>query len=183
MKRSFIYLSLIAFLVLNACKKEESSSNDTKVSLPAGPQDTVTSFMITFFNTIDSSSTIAEYADEDGLGPKSPTFGGFSLEKNTLYQVSFRVEDGTGTPIVLNNKIKTNGKDYKICVNNPLGISFVPTDSDGSLPIGLMQNMTTSSTTGDGNMTFTIKYQKGVKNGQCEPGIVYFSCTLPFSVK
>ncbi|MDP2175185.1 MAG: hypothetical protein Q8K70_04670 [Bacteroidota bacterium] len=183
MKKGFIYLSLIVLLVFNACKKEGSNNDNNVVSLPSGPQDTITSFMITFFNTLDSSNSVAEYADEDGPGPKSPTFGGFSLEKNTPYEVSFRIEDGTGVPIVLNNKIRTNGKDYKICINNPLGITVVPTDSDGSLPIGLIQNITTSSTTGDATMTFTIKYQKGVKNGQCEPGVVYFSCTLPFSVK
>jgi hypothetical protein len=183
MKKGILYLSIITLIIFNACKKDDSSAIKNDVKLSVGVQDTVTSLMVTFFNTLDSSSVIAEYADEDGPGPKSPVFNGFSLEKNTPYQVFFRIEDATGAPIVLNSKIKTSGKDFRICINNPLGITITPTDSDGTMPIGLTQNLTTTSTTGDAAMTFTIKYQKGVKNGQCEPGTVYFSCTLPFSIR
>jgi hypothetical protein len=176
-----IFLSITCLLlVFSACKKEPTDSSN--VVLPAGPQDSITSFMIYLDDMVDSTTTIANYTDIDGPGPKRPTFGGFSLKKNRNYEVSFRIEDETGVPIVLNSKIKTNAKDYRICINEPLGITVSAKDSDGQHALGLVNSLTTSSQTGNDYMTFTIKYQKGVKNGQCDPGVVYFTCTLPFSV-
>jgi hypothetical protein len=176
----FYFFVAISTILLNACSKSDASESS---AFGNGPQDTVTNFMITLYNTADSINEVVSYNDPDGPGPKAPTYGGFTLKKNTLYNVSFRIEDATGSsPVLLHPKIKSNGKDYKICIGNALGINAVPTDSDGNLPIGLEQDLTTSSTTGSDNLNFTIKYQKGTKNGQCAPGVVYFTCNIPVIV-
>jgi hypothetical protein len=64
-----------------------------------------------------------------------------------------------------------------------LGINITAKDSDGTFPIGLINDLVTSSTIGSDNMNFTVKYQKSVKNGQCAPGVVYYSCNIPISVQ
>ncbi|MCC6818282.1 MAG: hypothetical protein IT245_05285 [Bacteroidia bacterium] len=169
---------------MSACSKDDSgSNNDGNVALPAGPQDTVTSFMVFFTNTVDSSVEVGSYDDVDGPGPITPNLGGVVLKKNSTYVLSFFIEDGTGpSKVYLHTKIKNNGKDFKFCFSNPLGINVVSTDSDGSLPIGLVSTLNTSNSTGMDQLNFTIKYQKGVKNGSCSPGIVYHSCNIPIII-
>lgn len=186
MKKFKIVLQLIlsTTLLLTACSKDdtETPGSGGTTTLPAGPQDSVTTFMVYFTNTVDSTTEIGSYDDPDGPGPKSANVGGVVLKKNASYIVTFFIEDATGSPVFLHNKIKTNGKDYKICISNPLGINVNATDSDGSMPIGLVNLLQTSSSTGSANLNFTVKYQKGSKNGTCSPGIVYHSCNIPIFV-
>ena len=186
MRKLSLLLSIFVFslLIISSCSKDDNNQpTSSNVNLPAGPQDTVTSFMVTFFNTSDSTNEIASYDDPDGPGPLKGNVGGVMLKKNSNYLVSLRIEDATGGSVVyLHNKIKTNGKDYKVCIGNQLGISSNPIDSDGSFPIGLESTLSTSSTTGYSNLTFTIKYQKGVKNGDCSPGATYYTCGIPVMI-
>lgn len=178
-----LQLLVFSFIFLTACSKDDSSNPDGSSSnnqLPAGPQDTVTSFMVFFTNTTDSMTEVGSYDDPDGPGPKPANIGGVVLKKNASYIVSINLEDATNQPkVFLHTKIKNNGKDYKVCLSNPLGSSVVPTDSDGSMPIGLVNLMTTGSSVGNEQMNFTIKYQKGTKSGSCSPGVVYYSCNIP----
>jgi len=187
MQKTNLLFALILGLSITfiACSKEDKSNTDTTVTLPAGVQDTVTSFMVFFTNTIDSSAEVASYDDPDGPGPKSPNIGGVTLNKNASYKITFFIEDATNPSKItyLDTKIKNNGKEYKICTSNPLGINVTAKDSDGTFPIGLVNDLLTSSTIGSDNMNFTVKYQKSVKNGQCSPGVVYFSCNIPISVQ
>lgn len=185
MKQLKIVLQLLAFssIFLTACSKDDNSEGSGTVSLPAGPQDTVTSFMVYFTNTVDSTVEVGSYDDPDGPGPKAANVGGVVLKKNASYEITYFIEDGTASPkVYLHNKIKTNGKDYKFCYGSPLGINVVPTDSDGTLPIGLKSMLSTSSTTGFDQLNFTIKYQKDVKTGACSPGVVYYSCNIPIII-
>lgn len=185
MKRIKIILQLLAFtsIILTACSKDDSSEGSGTVTLPAGPQDTVTSFMVYFTNMADSSVEVGSYDDPDGPGPKAANVGGVVLKKNASYQITYFIEDGTASPkVYLHTKIKNNGKDFKFCYGSPLGINVVATDSDGSLPIGLISNLTTASSTGMDQLNFTIKYQKGVKSGSCSPGVVYHTCNIPIVV-
>jgi hypothetical protein len=161
-----------------ACKKEEANST------PAPKQEMITSFTVNFYDPVDTMVNIGNYTDPDGPGPKLPELSGISLKKNRTYEVSIMIEDAQDPNKVINidSRIKSNGKDYKICMDNSLNINFTPTDSDGSLPIGLLSNLSTSATTGNDMLTFTIKYQKGVKDGQCSPGTVYYNCVIPVTV-
>ncbi len=187
MKKLKIVLQLIlsTTLLLTACSKDDTEtpgSNGSTTTTPTGPQDTVTTFMVYFTNTVDSTVEIGSYDDPDGPGPISPNVGGVVLKKNASYIVTFYIEDATGSTVYLHNKIKTNGKDYKICISNPLGINVNATDSDGSMPIGLINMLQTSGSTGSANLNFTVKYQKGTKNGTCSPGTVYHTCNIPIYV-
>ena len=187
MKKLKIVLQLIlsTTLLLTACSKDDTEtpgSNGSTTTTPTGPQDTVTTFMVYFTNTVDSTVEIGSYDDPDGPGPISPNVGGVVLKKNASYIVTFYIEDATGNTVYLHNKIKTNGKDYKICISNPLGINVNATDSDGSMPIGLINMLQTSGSTGSANLNFTVKYQKGTKNGTCSPGTVYHTCNIPIFV-
>ena len=175
---SFTCLTVIFF----ACKKDNNSNTTVNGTLPT---DTVTSFMVNFINTVDSTVEVASYDDPDGNGPINPTIGGVTLKKNSSYRVTFMIldESNPNQMVLLHSKIKSAGKDYKICISSPLGCSISATDSDGSYPIGLDNLMSTSSTTGSDYMNFTIKYQAGVKNGQCDPGQVLFTCNLPVSIQ
>lgn len=178
-----LYLALFTTLFTTACSKEETDNTNNTTSTLTGPQDTVTSFMVYFTNTVDSVTEVGSYDDPDGPGPRSANIGGVVLKKNASYIVTFMIEDATGkSKVFLHNKIKTYGKDYKICISNPLGISTNAIDSDGTMPIGLVNDLLTTSSTGSGTFNFTIKYQKGCKNGSCSPGSVYYTCNLPVYV-
>lgn len=179
----FVILGL-TFTIISCSKEEEAATNSPTVTIPAGPQDTVTSFMVYFTNSSDSVTEVGSYDDPDGPGPKQASIGGVSLKANATYKVTFFIEDATNPSkiVYLHNKIKSNGKEYKLCISNPLGVSVNALDSDGSLPIGLVNDLITTGNTGSDNMNFTIKYQKDVKNGQCSPGIVYYSCNLPIGI-
>ncbi len=182
MKKISLAFVLATVLVAGfvSCKKDKSNEPDV---LSDGPKDTITDFYVNFYNVIDSTTEVGAYADPDGPGPLESTIGGVSLKANSLYLVTMTIEDATSSSTVyIHNKIKNNGKDYKICVDNPLGISVSPTDSDGSMPIGLVNDLTTSSTTGNDKINFSIKYQKGVKDGQCSPGVLYYNCSIPVTV-
>lgn len=92
MQKSNLLFALILGLSVTfiACSKEDNDSNtNTNVTLPAGVQDTVTSFMVFFTNTTDSSAEVASYDDPDGPGPKQPNVGGVTLNKNSTYKVTF----------------------------------------------------------------------------------------------
>lgn len=179
---TFLLCFALTLISINACKKESSNTQTTTGNMPT---DTVTSFMVNFINTVDSTVDVASYDDPDGSGPINPTIGGVTLKKNSSYRVTFLIldESNPNQMVLLHNKIRTAGKDYKLCMSNPLGVSVTATDSDGSFPIGLDNLMTTGSTTGSDYMNFTIKYQAGVKNGQCDPGQVFFTCNLPVSIQ
>ncbi len=182
-KKLSAFAILLSILLMNACKREDSiPSNSSNINTVA-PSDTITSFLVSFENEQDSSVEFGNYDDDDGPGPKAANIGGVSLKQNAPYKITFRIEDGTNAanPIILNTKIKNNGKDYKLCITNNLAITTTATDSDGTLPIGLTYDLNTKNT-GNGTITFTIKYQKGVKNGDCAPGTNYYTCTLPISV-
>ena len=186
MKNISFALILLSILFISSCKKEDNknsnSSNNTTL-IPGPVSDTVSSFIVYFEDTKDSITEIVSYDDPDGSGPKPANINGAALKANRLYKLTFRIEDGTNKSniVILNSKIKTNGKDYKLCFTNTMGLVSNPTDTDGNLPIGLNYDITTK-TAGNGNLTFTIKYQRGTKNGDCTPGTVYHTCTIPLYV-
>jgi len=149
------------------------------------PKDTVTNFFVYFTNPIDSRVEVGAYEDMDGSGPQQGTIGGVSLAANTTYLVTFRIEDATNhqlNRVYIHDKIKANAKDFRICIDNPLGILSHPTDSDGTYAVGLENELTTGVTTGSEMFRFSIKYQKDVKNGKCDPGTTYFTCRIPVTV-
>lgn len=185
-KLSLTFMVILgAAMIFTSCSKEETTSASlNNNTLPAGPQDTITTFMVYFTNTTDSVTEIGSYDDPDGPGPKPANIGGVALKANSTYLITFFIEDATkaSAPVYIHNKIKNNGAQYKICTSNPLGTTVDPLDSDGIYPIGLVNNMLTTGNTGNDNMNFTIKYQKDVKNGSCSPGVVYYSCNIPIGI-
>ncbi len=175
---TFILLTALAACFVSCGKKDQGTP------VAEGPKDTITSFMVNFYDPIDSTTEVGAYDDPDGPGPIQPSIGGVALKKNTAYVVTFMIEDATNPKsiVYIHNKIKSNGKDYRLCTTNSLGISVTAKDSDGSMPIGLVNDLNTSSSTGTNSMVFTIRYQKGVKDGQCSAGSLYYQCSLPVSV-
>jgi hypothetical protein len=173
-------LLMAILFAFNACKK----SSDSPSSSSSGLTDNVTSFYVYFTNTSDSMVDVGNYDDPDGPGPMQANISGVSLKANSSYEVTFSIKDETdqNKTVYIDSKIKSQGKDFKICIGNPLGITVQSTDSDGSMPIGLENILSTSSTKGDAKLNFTIKDQKGVKNGTCSPGQVFFSFDMPISV-
>ncbi len=180
---ALVLVTALSTFFVSCSTKDQAALAPSKPKAPA-PQDTVTNFYVYFSDPIDSSAEVAAYEDQDGPGPMEASFGGVSLKANTHYIVTFVIEDGTNPAktVYLNNKILSNARDYKLCISSPLGITIKPTDSDGLLPIGLENELNTSSTTGNGSINFSLKYQKGVKNGQCEPGTTIFNANFPISV-
>ncbi len=157
----------------------------TKIPVATTAQDTISNFFVYFTNPVTSNVEVAAYEDLDGAGPKPAIIGGVTLKANTYYVVTFRIEDATnhtGNRVYIHDKIKNNGTDYKICISTPMGISVNPTDSDGSMAIGLVNDLYTSPGIGSDKINFSIKYQKGVKDGQCAPGTLYFNCNIPVTV-
>jgi hypothetical protein len=166
-------------MALASCKKE--SGNDT--TLPTSQKDVVTFFSVSFYNVIDSSVNYCSYVDTDGDGPLFPSISGTALKVNAEYEVSIRLKDESRTPAVdLYSKLRSDGKNYKVCFSNTIGLTLVPTDSDGSLPIGFESTLKTGATPDFSNFNFTIMHQPGVKNGSCSPGTVYFNCSIPVSI-
>lgn len=150
------------------------------------PKDTITNFLVYFTNPENSTVEVGAYEDPDGSGPAKASIGGVTLKANTLYIVNFLIEDGSTNNTEktdINSKIISNGTDYKMCISNPLGISVTPTDYDSNdMILGLQNELMTSSKTGSGSINFTLRYQKGVKNGQCEVGTNFYSCNIPITI-
>ena len=182
MKTNSFFLVLFSFIFIFGCKKDKNSQNNGSNNTPVAPKDSITNLIVTFYNTDDSSNQVGGINDPDGPGPIQPNYNGVVLVPNTLYNVSIRLEDETGSLVNISDKIKANPKDYFICFGNNLNMTTVSTDSDGSHSIGLNFNLTTSSMTGSGNLDLNIKYQKGVKNGQCNPGSLYYSAYVPILI-
>jgi hypothetical protein len=146
------------------------------------PQDTITNFFVYFQDTFNSSVEVGVYEDVDGSGPAEAALSAVTLKPNTYYKVSIRMQnalDATKERVRIYEKIRDNGKDFRICATAPLGMNIIPTDSDGLMAIGLENEVNTTSMKGEGMMNFTVRYQKGVKNGQCEAGTVYYKCSIP----
>lgn len=182
MKTNSFFVVLFSFIFIFGCKKDKNSQNNGSNNTPVAPKDSITNLIVTFYNTDDSSNQVGGIYDPDGPGPTQPNYNGVVLLPNTLYNVSIRLEDETGSFVNISDKIKANPKDYFVCFGNNLGMTTVSTDSDGSHSIGLNFNLTTSSMTGSGNLDLNIKYQKGVKNGQCNPGSLYYSAYVPILI-
>jgi hypothetical protein len=186
MKKLGLMLMLTTALTtfFTSCSKQEQIEVTPTAFKAPVLLDTITNFYVHFSDPIDSATEVGAYEDIDGPGPMEGAISGVSLKANTHYIVTFMMEDATNpeNPINIQNKIRTYGKDYRLCISNQLGMAITPTDSDGVMPIGLVNELNTTSTTGDGSISFTLKYQKGVKNGDCSPGTVVYKCTIPISV-
>ncbi len=175
---------IIALGVFQACKKEETKTDDSKQNTPVNaPSDTITNFMVKFYSLKDSSTQVANYNDPDGAGPKPGSSGGVVLTANTDYEITYRIEDGSNpsNPVVLNNKIQTNSKDYILCASSNMGITVNAADNDGKYPLGLIHKFTTGSSS-SGKFYFSLKYQKGIKNGSCDIGVEQVNCSIPIQV-
>jgi hypothetical protein len=191
-KLSFtLMLTLVLTTFLGSCSKEEqgftpkAAKTNTNSSVSTElQQDTVTNFLVYFSNPADETTQVGAYEDPDGPGPIEPCIGAVVLKANTQYIVTFLIEDATNKAkrIDIDQKIQKNGKDYKVCINNPLGSSITAIDSDGLMAIGLENNLMTSSETGNSSFNFSIKFQQGVKNGDCYPGKLYYNCSIPVSI-
>jgi hypothetical protein len=191
-KLSFtLMLAVVLTTFLGSCSKEDAGGYSPKAK-PNGnntvptelQQDTITNFLVYFSNPADESTQVGAYEDPDGPGPIEPCIGAVVLKANTQYIVTFMIEDATNKNkrVDIDNKIQKNGRDYKICISNPLGSSISAIDSDGLMAIGLENKLMTSEQTGNSSFNFSIKFQQGVKNGDCGPGKMYFSCDIPVSI-
>ena len=186
--KTFNLMSVLAtamVILFSSCSKEDSPvTTPDPIKAFTTPQDTITNFYVFFSDPIDSAAEVGAIEDPDGPGPKESSISGVALKANTHYVVTFAMEDATNPEKTINiqNKIKTAGKEYKICVSNPLDITVKAIDSDGLLPIGLVNDLHTTSTTGNSTINFSVKYQKDVKNGDCAPGILIYNCSIPVTV-
>ncbi len=165
-----------------------SSCQPDDPNLPTDPKntgkDTVTTFNLKLTKLSDNSVSFASCFDPDGAGPKSPTLiNSVNLKANSEYDLEISAFDDTD-PLNSHNftdsilKYKT---DYLLCVTSGTGISLLATDTDGTRPIGLKQRLKTFSAA-SGTMVLNLKYQKGVKNGDCSPGTSMLNISFPLVI-
>jgi hypothetical protein len=106
------------------------------------------------------------------------------MKPNTEYDLELEVQDDTDPrkSINLTDTILRFPKNYRVCMSSPVNLNYVPKDSDGTWPIGLQYRMKTGAAMNT-TMKVTLRNQRGVKNGACEPGTLLLEVNFPLSVQ
>ncbi|MBC7426003.1 MAG: hypothetical protein H7321_05660 [Bacteroidia bacterium] len=183
-KTGFLLITLSAFL-LSSCKKDKNDNNNTNNDQKPISTATVTTVYIEALEENDSMSRFYGWNDADGPGGNQPLFDAFVLKANKSYEIFLNFEDGTNSSAIVDlNKdvIKPNSNNYKICITGDQGLVATAKDKDGNgRDLGLDYNIMAFQK-GNGKLKITIKDQKNVKNGDCDPGTVFWSFEFPLIV-
>jgi hypothetical protein len=168
-------------LWLASCSPEDLFPDDPNV----GGKDTATTFTLKYTNLSTSAVAFASCFDPDGAGPEAPSLlNTIRMKPNTEYDLELEVQDDTDPrkSINLTDTILRFPKNYRVCMASPVNLNYVPRDSDGTWPIGLQYRMKTGAAMNT-TMKVTLRNQRGVKNGACEPGTLMLEVNFPLSVQ
>jgi len=167
MQKLFITLITLS-AILNAC-------NDVENPPAPNEEELITTVKVSFTEVGNTSNTATyTFSDPDGEGGKAPLqFDTIKLKPELTYSVSIFFYDESNASYIKNltSEIEEEKNDHFICLNTTLnGANFTYKDlDDNSLPIGLQSEFKTT-TSGNGELSVSLKHQPGTKNGTCDVG-------------
>lgn len=174
-------LNLITFALvifgLFACEKE-----DKKVT-SGEEEELITTVQIGFKAEGSSDTVMVKWSDIDGIGGNDPIIDTIYLSGTSNYRmyISFLDESGSETEDIT-EEIKEEANDHLICSYSNTGIVNSSLDKDNNgLPLGLEQIVSLDSAV-NGDITFQLKHQPGIKTGKCDVGATDIEVTFPMVI-
>lgn len=164
-KISVLLLSSIVFV---------SCSNDDDNPVPVNEEEVITTLTATLTPSGGGAAITLQTRDLDGDGPNAPIITvSSSLAASTIYNGSLILLNETESPAEsINVEIEEEDDEHQFFFqvsNNLATIDYVDFDGDNN-PLGLNFTVTTSSVTGSGILTITLRHEpnkgaSGVSNG------------------
>ena len=188
MKKFLLFAVAIGMLCVTACVRDEPAA----VVPPSPSNEYITTVQLTYQNVaIATDNGIATWKKLDPENPNTlpdTSAAILRLKKGANYTLAIAFLDQTKTPAVaVTDDIRARANYHFICLTplNGLGITATATDYDTNkppLPLGLSQNIATSTNLANGRFNLRLKHQPNLKTGACEPGSadvdVNFSVTV-----
>lgn len=171
-KASLAAMSFMA-LGLLSCEKEDEKDHHHE-------EEVITAVQIAVIPEVGSDTTFVKWSDIDGDGGNAPVIDTLILNKTSNYTFNLQFLHETETESEdLTEEIKEEANDHLVCSFSNTGLqnSTIDTDSNG-LPLGLIQLVSADSAT-SGEITFQLKHQPEVKNGQCDVGATDIEVSFP----
>jgi hypothetical protein len=173
-KNLFIVATALA-LIITGCKKDKETVPDPEE--PANETEVMTTFLLTFADSANSSSIItATFRDPDGDGGKPAVqFDSIKLAANRTYFASVLILDETKSPTdTTSNEIEEEANDHLFFytpqgVNETITILDKDTHTPAPLPVGLQTKWKTGAAS-TGSTKIVLRHQPGVKDGTYAPG-------------
>lgn len=138
-----------------------SCSNDDN-PIVVNEEEVITTLTATLTPVDTGSSVTLQIRDLDGDGPGLPVISGGTLAANTVYNASLVLLNETESPAEsINEEIEEEDHLHQFFYevsNNLASFDYTDTDRDGN-PIGLTFTVTTSSITGTGSLTITLRHE------------------------
>jgi hypothetical protein len=173
-KTSAAAVMAIFAMSLFSCEKE-----DTK-DIEGQEEELITTVQIAVKAEGSSDTETVKWSDIDGIGGNDPIIDTIYFNRTSNYRIylSFLDESGTETEDIT-EEIKEEANDHLVCSYNNSGIvnSTLDTDNNG-LPLGLEQ-IVSLDTAVNGDITFQLKHQPGIKTGKCDVGATDIEVTFP----
>lgn len=166
---------------LNSCAPDDPFILDPD----AKTKDTATTLSLKFTNIADNTISYGSGYDPDGSGPKPVSIvNTITLKTNSEYLIDLEYLDDTDPfkPRNLNDTVVKYKTDYIICGTTTTSGTIIPTDNDGTFPLGLQHRIKTFSSS-TGVLSFVLRYQKGIKDGGCTAGTVMLALNFPLKIQ
>lgn len=149
-------------------------------------EEIITTIAVTFEDQsgIDTPVTF-RFFDGDGAGGNPPSvFDTIRLQQSSIYNAHILLLNETLTPPdTISNEVRNEGVDHLFCFSYAgISLDIQRTDSDGTFEIGLESTWTTT-TSGSGNVTITLRHQPGIKNGNCDLGDTDVEVSFPIVIE
>lgn len=164
-------LKILSILFTSALFFTSCSNDDTPEVV--NEEEVITTLTATLAPVGSGSTVTLQIRDLDGDGPDLPVITGGSLEANTVYNVSLVLLNETESPAEsINEEIEEEDDEHQFfyqVTNNLASFAYTDTDGDGN-PVGLSFTVSTTSTTGMGSLTITLRHEpnkgaSGVSDG------------------
>ncbi|OEK08897.1 type 1 periplasmic binding fold superfamily protein [Flavivirga aquatica] len=167
-----ISILLITALIFTACSNDDDNNPE-----PVEEQEVITTLTATLTPVGGGKTITLESKDLDGNGPNTPviTVSG-PLEANTTYNASLELLNETESPAEsINEEIEEKDDDHQFfyqITNNLATLNYADFDSNNK-PLGLEFSLTTTTVTGSGFLTITLRHEpnknaSGVSDGNIE---------------
>jgi hypothetical protein len=171
--KASVFAAVVISISLLSCEKEDEKEHHHE-------EEVITTVQISLSAEGSADSATVKWSDTDGAGGSEPSIDTLYFNRTSNYRmyISFLDESGSETEDIT-EEIKEEANDHLICSYSNTGIvnSTLDTDNNG-LPLGLEQIVSLDSAV-NGDITFQLKHQPGVKTGTCDAGSTDIEVTFP----
>ncbi len=161
-----LILSLVIFMTLQSCSKPDAPIIPNEGEL-------ITTVQVTLIPTEGGETTVMEFKDLDGDGPKAPVIKNGTLKANTTYNGSIKILNELNTPTIdITQEIETEKEAHQLfySIGNGLNATATYKDKDANnKPVGLFFELKTGNAS-NGKLKITLLHEpnktaEGVADG------------------